>query len=142
MKSILVLILAIQPLAVTWATECGSGLNASAPDAKKMTETILCLQEEVNTTNRLVNKMANELNAKFERTNGIVQSNANLTQVRGNFAVEKNRWDGEVETRRAGTSMVLCPEGSYVVGLHGVDDDGGKYCKACISKIEFECRKL
>ncbi|MDY7002731.1 MAG: hypothetical protein SWX82_01800 [Cyanobacteriota bacterium] len=54
----------------------------------------------------------------------------------------KNVWDGNADIVRVHVKKGLCPNGSYVVGMRGIDTDRGGYCVSCISHIEFECRKL
>jgi hypothetical protein len=73
---------------------------------------------------------------------GIEVSNDQLNKLKGNLEVVANRWDGEAESRTVHTSIDYCPDGWYVVGLRGIDTDGGKFCTSCISNIEFVCRKL
>jgi len=73
---------------------------------------------------------------------GIEVSNGQLNKLKGNLEVTANRWDGEAKTERVHTSTKYCPEGWYVVGMRGIDTDGGKYCTSCISDIEFVCRKI
>lgn len=73
---------------------------------------------------------------------GIEISNGQLNKLKGNLEVVSNRWDGDIKKVRVHTSMKYCPDGWYVVGMQGIDTDGGKYCTSCISDIEFVCRKL
>jgi hypothetical protein len=77
----------------------------------------------------------------FDRP-GIEIANDQLFRIRGNLEVDGNRWDGEPATVRVGGGAKSCPEGWFVVGMRGVDTDGGDYCGDCISQIEFVCRKL
>lgn len=73
---------------------------------------------------------------------GIEVSNDQLNKLKGNLEVVSNRWDGNATSKTVHTSIDYCPEGWYVVGMRGIDTDGGKYCTSCISNIEFVCRKL
>lgn len=40
------------------------------------------------------------------------------------------------------TSMLRCPEGSYMVGISVIDQDGGGMCVTCINGVRFECRAI
>ena len=74
--------------------------------------------------------------------NGITSSTRDSTILQGNLEVSENRWDGESQLKHTHTSMVQCPDGQYVVGMRGIDEDTGGYCTTCISNIEFICREL
>lgn len=73
---------------------------------------------------------------------GIEVSNDQLNKLKGNLEVVSNRWDGSATFKTVHTSIDYCPEGWYVVGMRGIDTDGGNFCTSCISNIEFVCRKL
>ena len=77
-----------------------------------------------------------------EKTTGIQHSNASATGISGNLVVGDNKWDGKEVRKEVGKSKNQCPDGWYLVGIGGLDKDGGRYCTDCLTHIEFFCRQI
>lgn len=76
------------------------------------------------------------------KTTAISHSNPRETSITGNLVTATNKWDGTPTRKEAGKTVVRCPDGWYVVGIGGIDRDGGGYCADCLTHIEFYCRQL
>lgn len=52
------------------------------------------------------------------------------------------RWAGDVTPRKAGRSKADCPDGQYVAGIQGIDEDNGRVCAECLTHVQVFCRPL
>lgn len=52
------------------------------------------------------------------------------------------RRDSGTETSLVSGGVQKCPAGQVVVGVQGIDTDGGKFCTSCISQIRIFCRPV
>ena len=72
----------------------------------------------------------------------IEKSVSNVDNRLDNYRGSLGRWSGGETKRKSQRKKVVCPSGQYIAGIKGIDIDGGKFCKSCISDIEFYCRPL
>ena len=76
-----------------------------------------------------------------------IDSNIERLVVSGDLVVDNNIWgtpNFEVATgtgNRQGNSA-LCPEGTFVSGVEGLDNDSGDYCIDCLTSIKIICSPL
>ena len=122
--------------AVTFSldTLAGSSNKVKIPNLKsrydEMSEQIAALQGQVT---RLSNLQANTASILNTNVNNLKSWPAGLIMTTSYAGFGGNVGESE---------QMMCQDGYYAVGVQVLNEDGGKFCTSCISKVRLICRPL